>query len=230
MTTDLAPELFTSTMTVGDLVRFWPAAIDLLESRDIRYAINGSATLAAAAEEAGLSLAELLAELASLVTAPPVTTVSMEQLLGKTIPAEHDAIRRRLSAVARRLTAGGDHEQIRRIRRVLSLLASDVLGHMEREERDLMPAICSGGYVEQRKSLTASLGQRILIEFVEHDQLERRLIRLRQLRLEAQLSGALQPAAGEELRSLERLLLRHIHLENNILLPAVVEIEARCSH
>jgi regulator of cell morphogenesis and NO signaling len=217
-------------MTVGDLVRFWPDAINLLETLDVRYSSNGSATLAAAAAEAGLSLEALVAALATLVTAPPATTLSMEQLLATTIPADHDAIRRSLAAIVQLLESIADHEQVQRIRRVVASLELEVLGHMEREERDLLAAICIGGYLEQKKDPAGSLGQQILIELVEHDEIERRLIRLRQLRLEARLSGALQPAAAEALRSLERLLLRHIHLENNILLPAVTGIEARHSH
>jgi regulator of cell morphogenesis and NO signaling len=215
----------TARSSVASIATAWPAAIEVFERYDIRYAASGGNTLANAAEEAGVRTADLMAGLAAVTAEPPASERSLVELVTTTVDSEHAEIRRQFGLLDAALYEPEGSESRQRIGRLFRGLMMEVLEHMAREERELMPAIRHSLTRSDRSPREASLGQRILIEFVEHDRVVERLSRIRQLTLEARLADEITAELAAQLYTFEKTLLRHVHMENNILLPGVLELE-----
>jgi iron-sulfur cluster repair protein YtfE (RIC family) len=220
-----SPPALTPRSPLAAIATAWPAALDVFERLDIRYASNGTNTLADAADEAGIRIADLMESLAEVTAAPPAGERSLLELVSMVLPSEHAEIRRQFDLLDASLDGPDRSESAQRIARIFRRLMMEVFEHMAREEHELIPAIHNSLTRMDRSRRDASLGQRILIEFVEHDRVVERLSRLRQLTMEALLADEITPELAAQLTTFERTLLRHVHMENNILLPGVLEAE-----
>ena len=119
-------------------------------------------------------------------------------------------------------------------REVFTALAADLLPHMEREERVLFPYVAELERAAQsgaspRTPFFGAVANPVRMMMLEHDAAGGMLRRLRELTngyavpqnvciTFATLYGALA--------DLERDLHEHIHLENNVLFPRALAIEA----
>jgi iron-sulfur cluster repair protein YtfE (RIC family) len=71
-----------------------------------------------------------------------------------------------------------------------------------------------------------SLSRPLLMEFVEHDTIHEWLVKVRELGLRLRIRGA-DAALLERIDDLDRSVHRHLHSENNVLIPRVVDLEHR---
>lgn len=226
--------------TLGELVAELPARGAVLESLGLDFCCGGAQTLEVACRNAGLdatTVARLLANppIVAAGTAgaePDVRRMSLTELVDHIEQAHHVFMRTalpRLADQAAKVSSahGESYPEVCSMQNVLAGLSAELEMHLAKEEQVLFPAIRS---LEQTGGSASfhcgDLSAPIRVMFMEHDQAGEALARLRQLS-----SGYALPAdacatfeayyAG--LQELERDLHRHIHKENNVLFPRVLE-------
>ena len=141
----------------------------------------------------------------------------------------------RLSALADKVVAvhGERHPELAAINDCYSTIRADLEPHLTKEERVLFPMIRELATASTAASFhCGSLRNPISVMLSEHDTVGELLRQLRQL-----TDGYQPPADGCEsyqalfagLEQLEADTHLHIHKENNLLFPAVVQVEQRLS-
>ena len=218
--------LFDLDTPIGEVARACPAAIDILEHLDIEYACNGRQSLSDAAEAAGvppiLALRRVNAAAAEL---PLDDEPTLEDLVERVLIEHHREERQRMGVLDHILSLDVGHsDTLGRLQRLAARLEATIRQHMDREEHDLFPAV--ERLATASTGSAVSIARRIYVEFVEHDTIHDMLIKLRELRLRASLEGC-DERITTSLLTFERQTLRHIHIENNVLLPKALEAENR---
>lgn len=213
------------TSTLAELVAAYPTAARVLHRHRLDFCCGGEQTLAAACERRGLDPQALLAEVESLVTdaaQPRPSTLPPEKLVDFIVERYHDPLRGELPRLA---------ELARRVERVhaekvlcpagLALHLEDtwmaVDEHLAKEEQILFPMIRAG------RGHLAHMPVRVMIQ--EHEDHAASLARTRALARDFELpqsACASWRALYDGLLVLELELMEHIHLENNVLFPAVL--------
>lgn len=230
--------------SVGQFAASTPAAIVVLERLGIDYCCGGHLPLEEACQKVGITVREIfecvrrercvsseerrdwirerLCELAAFVvgTHHQYTRYELSALvkLGHEVVAKHRA----------------EHPELSRIAEILGDLQEELVAHMLKEEQMLFPYITLlEEAVEQNRALSApffgSVRNPIHVMMEEHDSAGEKLSEVRRL------SRAFEAPADacakyqefyRRLRVFDRDLRRHVHLENNILFPRAVELEA----
>jgi regulator of cell morphogenesis and NO signaling len=234
-------------MRVSELVIEYPAAIPVLEDLGIDYACRGNRTLTEACDAAGVDCDEWLVTLAvdpGITDTEGVSTRNWNReslaTLVNFIVSEHHQIEHRslvylMARIARAVKSHGDsYPVVRRVEHLFRRLAESLRLHITHEEKDLFRQIeiledqvqHPGDAPRHGRTLT----DRILIEFLEHDLVAEKTRTMREITHDWQLP----PRAPKTLRTLwadlrafDRGLQRHMHLENNILYPRTIALEAR---
>lgn len=231
------------TTTVAQIALELPHATRVFESLGIDYCCGGSRTLVQACDEADLSVGDLIARLEREEEARPGRRVTVEddltEIIDHILGTHHVFTRAELArllplAEKVRKVHGERHPELREVERLLVALDAELGPHLFKEERVLFPYIVSletriqGGPVPHApfgtvKNPVAVMGR-------EHD---RAGALLRDMR-KAGADYAVPPdacgsyrALYEGLAALEADLHEHIHLENNLLFPRAVDLEAR---
>ena len=211
---------------VGQIARQIPAAIDVFEALDIEFACKGGRALTEACEAAGVeadTVADAIAGAAKNGAPKEPGVGELIHLLLFEQHAHERAVMTQLGDLLRRNQNATP--EIARIRRIFANLEWLIREHMQREERDLFPVIETLG----DEPRNGSLASRFCIEYVEHDVIDATLHKLRELRLRADLHGAPRELI-DTLEGFERRVYRHMHLENNVLFPKVLEMENEARH
>lgn len=211
---------------IGQIAREYPAAIDVFEELDIEYVPKGATPLGEACEAAGVEATTVIATVIAATSGPPVEP-SIGELVQVLLFEQHTRERAVMGEIEDLLRT--NHQaapEIARIRRIFENLSSLIRQHMQREERDLFPAVeaLERALVDGEVPRSGSLATRLWSEYVEHEMIDELLHKLRELRLRAELHGAPRILI-ETLDGFERRVYRHMHLENNVLFPKALEIE-----
>lgn len=228
----------TPETIVADIVIANPAAARVFEQHRIDYCCHGQRRLAEACVDAGLQCADVVTELEGLHTTPtPVApTDDVGALIGHIVATHHTYLRRELPRLAelmdKVIAAHGEvHPEVHDVAPLLRELTDDLLPHLAKEEQVLFPlAIQLLGAVAPNAFHCGSVVNPIRVMHAEHDRVGELLAALRH-----HTNGYTPPAdacptwraldAG--LADLEADIHRHVHLENNILFPAITELERR---
>lgn len=221
----------TPDLTLAEVARNLPQAVDIFENAGIDYSCRGARSLGEAAAGVGLSAEELIDE---ILAAPVDSSIDWTRRplaeLIRFLSEEHEGtIKTTLGWVREAINAAIETCPGPEAKRIATLFAGYSLGvtkHMLNEERDLFPLI---ERVETAASNTSAppstrMSQRVLREYVEHETFRERLRTMRELAW--QLGNG--PAAVElraRLRRCSREVHEHVHLENNILYPRAIEME-----
>ena len=227
-------------MTLGELVNAYPQVARELEQRGLDYCCRGGRTIAEACDAAGLDQRALVAELTALTRRPAVvqdwTTMTAAELVGHIVSTHH----RYLWAELPRLTElvekvvrvhGAPHPELHEVAAVFDDLRTDLEPHMLKEERVLFPMIRDLSVATGPPSFhCGTVKNPISVMLIEHDRAGTLLGRLREL-----TQGYAPPvdacasyeACYRGLAALEADTHLHIHKENNLLFPMVVELEER---
>lgn len=229
-----------TAVTLASLVDAHPALARDLERLGLDYCCGGRRSLAEACAGAGLDAHEVVALLrdadagADHVPAPWVDLGPVE--LVDHLEAVHH---RRLDAELPRLWAlaakvrdvhGERHPELVEVAATITELQADLEPHLRKEELVLFPmirALATAAPVPS--SHGGSLGNPITVMLAEHERAGELLARLRAL-----TGGYVPPddacasyrALYEGLAELEADTHLHVHKENNVLFPMVLELEA----
>lgn len=212
-----------SDQTLGAVATAHPAATQVFLRHRLDFCCGGGRPLARACREAGLDPEVVIAEIeAATAQAAPERwdTRPLPELIDFIVTRYHDALRRDLPGL---LEAAKKIERVhakkescpRGLAEHLERLDAEIRQHLAKEEQVLFPAIRAGS-----RGVLVHMPVRVLMQ--EHDDHGASLARLREL------STGYEPppeacatwrALYAALHELERELMQHIHLENNVLFP-----------
>ncbi len=227
-----------TTSTLGDLVIEDPRRARIFERYGMDYCCNGGRALDSATQEAGLDLDEVAAALDLPDIPPPAQWQHLENaaLAHDIVDTHHAYLWEQMPEVellVNRVTGvhGDRHPELHRVQEAYNEAVADLEPHLTREERQLFPAISK---LEKAQAPVAfsfgSLADLIEPMLAEHDAVGDLFKEIRAL-----TNGYAEPEDGcasyklmlKGLHEMERDLHEHIHKENNILFPRVLEMEKR---
>jgi regulator of cell morphogenesis and NO signaling len=224
-------ETITPELTIAEIARTMPQAVEVFEDAGIDYSCRGARSLADAAAGAGYSADELITRvLAVPVNGIPDWYHRPLTELTRYLSADHEETIRttlkQLREAIDRAAATGCGDEIRRISVLFATYSSSVIAHMLNEERDLFPCI---EYLEKAANGNSTghkprISQRVLREMVEHETFQEKLRTMRELAWQLTENDAVA-ALREWLRACSREVHHHIHLENNVLYPRAIALE-----
>jgi len=220
------------TATVQDVVVEHPQTLAVFEKHGIDYCCGGGKGLTNAAQEQGVDVDSLVAELAAVIASPTDpdaelqpdwSVASLSDLMDYIVSKHHVFVKQQLPRLEGMMSAvvvahGAAHsDTLRPLQDKFGALKADIDEHLRKEEGDLFPAIRQLGSGDQ-----GNLDARLAETQQEHEIVGSVLHAMREL-----TAGYAVPADAcptytglyRGLAAVERDLHRHIHLENNILFP-----------
>lgn len=232
-----------SNMTVREVATTMPQSTRIFEKLKIDYCCGGGTPLGEACAKAGVDLGEVERMLeqtqATDECSIDVRTVSAPALI-EYIVAKHHTFTRdemlRLEPLFAKVVSvhGQNHPELREASVRFKQLCAELTPHMFKEEQILFPYITNleRAVVNQRPVPFAPFGSvnnPVRVMMLEHDAAGDILRELRSL-----TNDYTTPADAcisfttlyDALAAFERDLHQHIHLENNLLFPKAVELEA----
>jgi regulator of cell morphogenesis and NO signaling len=231
-----------TTTTLGELVTAHPVLARELERIGLDYCCAGRRSLADACATAGLDPDAVASELGALsVTGVPAawSKLNATDLVDHVVDTHHRYLwseMPRLSELAAKVASvhGRRHPELLGVQRLVDVIASDLEPHLMKEERVLFPMIR-----ELAASTTApefhcgTLANPISVMLREHDQVGEMLEELRR-----ETNGYNVPNDGcasyrslyDGLAQLESDTHLHVHKENNVLFPMVLQLEHQRAH
>jgi len=237
MTTS-SPHSLRSDMSLGDIVNMAPRLAVRLERLDLDYCCGGATTLADACQANDLDpesvIVELEAHLGTDDTPAPWVSMGAVELVDHLVGTHHRYLwdeLPRLQALVEKVNGvhGERHRELADIAACFAAIRADVEPHLEKEERILFPAI--GELFTAADTPTfgfGSMGNPISMMLREHDDLGELLRRLRALTTDYTPPAdgcASYSALFSGLEELEADTHLHVHKENNLLFPQVLERE-----
>lgn len=237
----------TATQTVREIARKQPASIRVFEQFGIEYCCGGRKPLAEACAAKDVDVETVIAalEAASHSEDAPIKDWAQEPLanLAEHIVATHHAYCKdelpRLSGLAALVVNrhGGTNPELAVIQAKLAQLAEELTEHLAEEEIAVFPMIAK---LERRMAKNGagsgespgSIGNPVALLIEEHDNAGILLAEIRGLSrdfITPEYACTTYHAFFDGLREFERDLHRHVHLENNILFPRAIELEASCN-
>ena len=162
------------------------------------------------------------------------SALSLAELCERIIETHHAYLRRELPRIDRLLEKvdaahGERHPEIWELRRLFSAFAAELTQHMAKEETVLFPAICR---LERDRRYPAgpfgSVRNPMGVMEAEHDEAGDALGAMRAATDDFSPPADACPtfrALMGELAELEVDMFRHVHKENNVLLPRAVRLE-----
>ena len=235
---------FSTDTRVNEIALSNPGARRVLEEAGVDYCCGGSKSLQDACLHAGVTADEILkrlrqnSELAGPGDAEWMSAPLME--LTRHIRQRHhqyvrDSIPRVRVLLAKiREKHGEKHREIEEIEKLFGEVAREMTAHMQKEEQILFPYIdalerCANGQSALEPPFFQTVRNPIFSMMKEHDAAGELI---RQIRKASNVYQAPADACTsyqatyQDLRQFEEDLHLHVHLENNILFPRAVELEA----
>ena len=235
---------FTRDTKVRDIALSHPAARRVLESAGLDYCCGGARSLHDACQHSETSPDEILRRLreAARESVPEYETwldTPLRELTRHIVERHHAYVRESIPRTLALLDKvsrkhGANHPELQTIREAFSDVAAEMIAHMQKEEHILFPyiealeaSVVSGRPVEP--PFFGTVKNPIHAMMKDHDASGELLKHIRVL------SGNYTPPPGactsfkalyQALLEFESDLHRHIHLENNLLFPHAVELEA----
>jgi regulator of cell morphogenesis and NO signaling len=228
---------FTAATLVADIAAHHPRSIEVFERHGIDFCCGGRRALGEACREQGAAVEAVAAEIAAAaareVPADRVfTDAPLGELLDHIVSRYHTALREdlpRLGRMADKVAEvhGSRHPELAELAHVYRELRDELTPHLATEEERVFPAVR-----RLAEPGTAAADVQGALHALEeaHDRAGTALARLRALS-----GGFAVPEDGcstyralyEGLARFERELHEHVHLENNVLFPRVVSLQAR---
>lgn len=225
------------SMTLAEAVDAFPQVAREFERRGLDYCCGGARTVSDACAQIGVDPQEIVAELSETTMTPVAewTTMSADVLVDHIEATHHRylwAELPRVSALVDKIVAvhGVRHPELVEIALCFAQVHADLQPHLLKEERVLFPMIrelaTSSGIPAFH---CGSLRNPISVMLSEHDAVGDLLAKLRRL-----TNGYTTPADGcasyaacfKAMAEIESDTHLHIHKENNVLFPLVVQLEA----
>ena len=235
---------FNGETQVKEIAVASPGATRILEQAGVDYCCGGDKSLHDACAHAGVSTEEIMARLqenraevgpadADWVSAP------LSELTEHIREKHHRYVRESIPRVRKLLERvkakhGANHPEIQDIERLFLQVGREMIAHMQKEEHVLFPYIealerAANGTEAIEPPFFQTVRNPVHAMMQEHDAAGALVKQIRTA------SSAYTPPAGacmsyqalyRELHEFEADLHQHVHLENNILFPRAVELEA----
>lgn len=230
----------TPDKTISELVTEFPGRSRVFEEMGIDYCCGGKKALSAVCSERGIDVNDIIRRLDATKPEPGIadekdyTTMRLGELADHIVDTHHAYLKRelpRLMQMAQRVAKvhGGSDVRLIEVNDVLAGLVSEMNAHMMKEEMILFPAI---KMIEASKTMPilpfGSIANPIRAMEFEHDSAGSGLSQMNVL-----TDGYAPPdwacntyrALLDGLHVLESDMHQHIHKENNVLFPRVIETE-----
>ncbi len=236
MTTTIDPSAL-----LGDLVVDDPRRSRVLDQFGLDYCCGGQRSLADACTVAGVSVADVAAalDLPDREPAPAWQSFEVADLARHVVDRHHaylwEEMPRVRELVEKVATVHGErHQELAQVRGSYLAIVADLGPHLTKEERVLFPAI--GEIADATRSGTrpsfpfGTLAKPIERMLREHDIVGDLFARIREITNDYAMPedgcGSYQ-AMLSGLEEMEQDTHEHIHKENNVLFPRVLELESR---
>lgn len=221
--------------TLAEVILARPGAERVLERFGLDYCCGGARPLRDAAAPLGLDPGEVLTAIESIEPepVPEWNDLGPSELTRHIVDVHHAYLHEelpRLNMLALRVAGvhGAHHPELREIARVFGKLRDELDPHLRQEEETVFPMIRRLAAGEELD--TDRTEAPITALMAEHDDAGALLERLRAL-----TDGYRTPADGcasyhalfDGLAELEADTHLHVHIENNLLFPAVAALESR---
>ncbi len=217
----------SENIPLGELIDTYPLASKVLLKYGLDFCCGGRRSLVEACAASGVDQERVLEELKASLESPPERTwssASTEELVRHILDVYHRPLPEMLShleaLVSRVFEVHGDRdvERLSALKGAVFELSSDLSGHMMKEEAILFPWILSNRQ-------PGPMGP-IQVMLMEHDAAGRLLEKIATLTDDFQAPDgacATWRSLYAGLQKMDEELRTHIHLENNILFPRVLE-------
>jgi regulator of cell morphogenesis and NO signaling len=239
--------MINSSMTVREVAIELPQSTRVFEKLKIDYCCGGNRPLTEACASIGLEVSEILGMLESLSQsetrdhgAVDFQKLSLTELITHILDTHHVFTKQemaRLELLSQKVISahGANHSELHRVGALVDTLCADLKPHMFKEEQILFPYIF--GLVQAASQNRAApfapfgtINNPVRMMMIEHDTVGEILRDLR-----ATTADYTTPADAcisyrtfyEALEAFEKDLHQHIQLENNILFPRAIELEAQ---
>ena len=233
----------TDNRTVSELARATPGAACVFEKFGIDYCCGGERSLAQACSAAKVNLLEVATALEKPQTQSgdcDWQKITLAELAEHIVAKHHEYVRQeiqRLIPLSAKVAGvhGKNHPELEQIQSSFQSLAEELTTHLMKEERMLFPYIAQLELAaKSRNRLAASpfgtVKNPVRMMMMEHDSAGELLRKMRELSKNYNLPADACMSFQMLYRALEEFeadLYQHIHLENNILFPRAIELEAK---
>jgi regulator of cell morphogenesis and NO signaling len=235
---------FSSETKVKDIALAAPSARRILENAGLDYCCGGGKSLAEACLRANTSAEEILKQLrGNSQQVDPAeqqwTKAPLQELTGHIRDKHHRWVREAIPRINMLLTKvrtkhGANHPELTEIQALFSEVGRAMIMHMQKEEQILFPYIDElERSVNEHREIESPFFQTVRSPvhamMNEHDAAGDLV---KQIRKATAAYAAPDDACAsykglyENLREFEADLHQHVHLENNILFPRAVDMEA----
>lgn len=222
------------TTRVGDIAARIPASIEIFERYGVDFCCHGDRPLLDALEGTGVSAGDILAEIAKLTPAGSDmehahvdwTAASPADLADHIVKTHHAYLDREMPRVGADLAKvisvhGQNHPELHEVGRVYGRLWAELEAHLRMEEADVFPRLKQLDSHDAPPAKLLDLFDQIE---TEHDAAGEALHAIR-----GTTSNYQTPADAcftytslyRGLQALEADVHRHVHLENNVLIPGL---------
>lgn len=234
----------TATQTVRDITQTQPSSIRVFEQFGIEYCCGARRPLAEACAAKEVDVERVIAALKAASETLSAkekdwAKFPLTQLLDHIVATHHAYCKRelpRLAGLAVRVVNrhGGTNPELALIRSKVAELVEELTEHLADEEIFVFPMIADlerkNRSISQKAGQSpTSIGNPIALLIQDHDHAGVLLAEIRSLSRDFTAPGnacSTFRAFYDGLKDFERDLHRHVHLENNILFPLAINLEA----
>jgi regulator of cell morphogenesis and NO signaling len=225
----------TKSTSIGEIAAAIPSSVRIFQRHGIDFCCGGKRALGTVCEERGLSFAATVTAIEASVSMAPSGRDWTEEPLGSLIEhivvTYHDTLCEelpRLQGMASKVARvhGAKTASFIRIAEIVEELSAELFAHMRKEETVLFPVIRA---IEEGRAEAAWIEAPVSVMERDHDLAGVLLDELRRLtRGYTPPDGACATtrALFQGLEELERSMHVHVHLENNVLFPRALQLEA----
>ena len=235
----------TSTQSIREIVTQYPSSAEVFHRFDIDLCLQADLSLEGACQELQLSVDQVLEKLADSEAKEPCglaldpATLPLARLIQHIVRIHHHCVRQelpRLAEMALKLAAtrGDRAPELAKVAELIEKLRGEMYTHIQKEEQVLFPFISQ----MDQESIVAyppshacfrSVTHPIFMMEQEHesaDHIVAELIRLTNHLEPPSWACATHIALFSGLREFEADLKQHVHLENDVLFPRAIQLEA----
>jgi regulator of cell morphogenesis and NO signaling len=235
----------TEGQTVADIASQSLAAVRVFEKYGIDYCCGGKRPLAEVCASQGVPLPNIIADLTSATAQAAASgadwnQAGLRELIEHIVSTHHEYLKTNLPLLDQRIRKvasvhGAKDERLTQLPEIFAALKSELDQHLQKEEIILFPmisrfesAVQSGAPIAP--SHCGSVANPIRVMEAEHDSAGEALRQLRELTSDYAIPDyacVTYRSMLSGLREMEDDLHMHIHLENNILFPRAIQMEAQ---
>ncbi len=240
--------VFHPDMTVGEVVAHHYRTAEVFNRHGIDFCCGGKKSLGKACSDKAINWETLASELDQILQLPEKPSQNSEQwepdFLAEFIVQTHHQYLRDNLPLLREFTVkiagvhGERHPELKLLEKQVELLATDLLEHLQKEEKILFPyikALCAAQrlHTQAPHMPFGSVQNPIRMMEHEHDYAGSLLENIRDLTANftpPEDGCTTYRVAFAKLKELDEDLRWHVHLENNILFPKAVLLEQMLEH